>query len=106
MEGGCWEDGIAAYPIFQGSGGGEKLHESRGAAGDRAAAPEPSDPGSGGGAGDDIVPSAHPHKVSLTEEGRAVPAVCESDPGPGEPVGGGCAESGRKACRVRCTLLR
>ena len=29
MEGGCWKDGIAAYPIFQGSGGGEKLHESR-----------------------------------------------------------------------------
>ena len=60
MEGGCWEDGIAAYPVFQGSGGGEELHESRGAAGDRAAAPEPSDPGSGGGAGDDIVPSDVP----------------------------------------------
>ena len=60
MEGGCWKDGIAAYPVFQGSGGGEKLHESRGAAGDRAAAPEPSDPGSGGGAGDDIVPSHTP----------------------------------------------
>ena len=27
MEGGCWKDGIAAYPVFQGSGGGEKLHE-------------------------------------------------------------------------------
>ena len=60
MEGGCWEDGIAAYPVFQGSGGGEKFHESRGAAGDRAAAPEPSDPGSRGGAGDDIVPSDTP----------------------------------------------
>ena len=42
MEGGRRKDGIAAYPVFQGSGGGEKLHESRGAAGDRAAAPEPS----------------------------------------------------------------
>ena len=60
MEGGCWEDGIAAYPVFQGSGGGEKLHESRGAAGDRAAALKPSDPGSGGGTGDDIVPSDAP----------------------------------------------
>ena len=38
MEGGCWEDGIAAYPVFQGSGGGEKFHESGRAAGDCAAA--------------------------------------------------------------------
>ena len=49
MEGGCWEDGIAAYPVFQGSGGGEKFHESGRAAGDCAAAPEPSDSGSGSG---------------------------------------------------------
>jgi hypothetical protein len=60
MEGGCWEDGIATYPVFQGSGGGEKLHKSRRAAGDSAAAPEPSDPGFGGRAGDDIVPSDAP----------------------------------------------
>lgn len=60
MEGGCWEDGIAAYPIFQGSGRGEKLHESRGAAGDCAAALKSPDSGSGGGAGDDIVPSDTP----------------------------------------------
>ena len=55
MEGGCWEDGIAAYPVFQGSGGGEKFHESGRAAGDCAAAPEPSDSGSGSGTGDDTV---------------------------------------------------
>ena len=39
---------------------GFKLHKSRGAAGDRAAALKPSDPGSGGGTGDDIVPSDAP----------------------------------------------
>ena len=55
MEGGCWEDGIAAYPVFQGSGGGEKFHESGRAAGDCVAAPEPSDSGSGSGTGDDTV---------------------------------------------------
>lgn len=60
MEGGCWEDGIAAYPVFQGSGGGEKFHESGRAAGDCAAAPEPSDSGSGSGTGYDIVPSDAP----------------------------------------------
>ena len=60
MEGGYWKDGIAAYQVFQGSGGREKLYQSGRAAGDRAAAPEPSDPGSGGGAGDDIVPSDTP----------------------------------------------
>ena len=55
MEGGCWEDGIAAYPVFQGSGGGEKFHESGRAAGDCATAPEPSESGSGSGTGDDTV---------------------------------------------------
>ena len=38
----------------------EKASQSRGAAGDRAAALKPSDPGSGGGTGDDIVPSDAP----------------------------------------------
>ena len=57
MEGGYWKDGIAAYPVFQGSGGGEKLHESRRAVGDRAAALKSPDPGFGGRAGDDNVSS-------------------------------------------------
>ena len=42
-----------------------------------------------------------PHKVSLTEEGEPFPAICESDPGPGEPVGGGCQRAqGRIAGNV------
>lgn len=90
MEGGCWEDGIAAYPVFQGSGGGEKFHES----GRAAAIAQPplsrqiqdleAELGT-------TLFVRTPHKVTLTEEGELFFTVCESDSGSGEPVGRGCA---------------
>lgn len=67
MEGGCWEDGIATYPVFQGSGGGEKLYKSRGAAGDRAAALSRQIQDLEAELGTTLFLRT-PHKVSLTEE--------------------------------------
>ncbi|MFR5405784.1 MAG: LysR family transcriptional regulator [Oscillibacter sp.] len=89
MEGGCWEDGIAPYPVFQGSGGGESFTK---AAEQLAIAQPPlsrqiqdleAELGT-------TLFLRTPHKVIPDRRGRAFPAICQSDSGSGEPVGRGC----------------